>query len=170
MAIKIKTLEQVASTYTDQQGYNGGSYVYSDLALDMEQHISLSNGYPYKTGSDIKVDYDTLAIRNSITNLFNTLPGQRFLFPDYGLDLRQHLFTQITQSNALAIGSQILNVITKYEPRVSVVNVNVEADPDHNRYNISIILNFPTLNTTDTVNYILNTKNQNFTIIPSKNL
>jgi phage baseplate assembly protein W len=125
----------------------------------------------YKPGtvpkSDIKISKDYNAIRNSLTNLFNTLPGQRFLFPDYGLDIRQFLFTPITQDNGRSLGSRIYSVINKYEPRVKIVNIHVESDPDNSRYNISLVLGFPTLKTTNTVNYALDLKNQTFIVLPS---
>ena len=125
-------------------------------------------GYPNVINtSDIKVSYDYQAIANSLTNLFNTTPGQRFLFPDYGLDLKQFLFSPVTEFTARSIGSALLRGITKYEPRVNVININVEAIPDANQYNITLILGFPTLNTKQTVNYKLDLKNQTFIQLPN---
>ena len=79
MAIKIKSLETIANTYTEQQ------FIYSDLALDLAIDQKVTPGYKPGTvpKNDIKASKDYNAIRNSLTNLFNTLPGQRFLFPDY---------------------------------------------------------------------------------------
>lgn len=165
MAIKIKSLETIAKTYTEQQ------YIYKDLTLDLARDQTLTPGYnPGDVPKiDIKADKDYNAIRNSLTNLFNTVPGQRFLFPDYGLDLRQYLFSPITEFAARDIGSNILRCISKYEPRVNVVNVNVEASPDDHRYNITLILNFPALNTTNTVDYTFDIKGQSFILLPSTN-
>ena len=86
MAIKIKNLQQIADNYRTQR------YVYKDLSLDLTQTKIQSPGFNLPVpGSDIKADFDIGAIANSLTNLFNTLPGQRFLFPEYGLDLYQFL-------------------------------------------------------------------------------
>jgi hypothetical protein len=162
MAIKIKSLEKLANSYTQQQ------HIYQDLTLDIAQNKIVTRGFPFPVpGKDIEVSLDYAAIRNSLTNLFNTIPGQRFLFPDYGLDLRQFLFLPITRSTARLIGDRIHESVSNYEPRVNIINVNVQSDPDNNKYNISLIMSFPTLNTTNTVNYALDIKNQSFILLPS---
>lgn len=162
MAIELKNLERIAKTYTQQQ------YVYKDLALDFNRGTYTAPGFPKPvTSNDIKVSYDVAAIKNSLTNLFNTLPGQRFLFPEYGLDLYQFLFQPITISNADLIGNAILQGIKTYEPRVNVLKVNVQADPDKNLYNVSIIIQIPVLNITEETAYTLDTKKQSFILIPN---
>lgn len=165
MAIKIKELESIASTYID----NG--YLYKDLALDIEQGIITKFGYStsVKT-SDIKASYDLAAIINSLQNLFNTLPGQRFLFPEFGLDLNRFLFAPITRLNGQALGDKIMQSIKLYEPRVIPRQVNVNLDPDNNQYFLNIIITIPQLNLTTETDFILNTKKQSFIYLPtSKN-
>jgi phage baseplate assembly protein W len=171
MAIKIKSLETIANTYTEQLATSKQQYIYSDLTLDIGiAPATTQPGYPNVIlTSDVNVSYDYQAIANSLTNLFNTQPGQRFLFPDFGLDLRQFLFTPVTEINARNLGNTLLRGITNYEPRVNVININVIALPDNNQYNIALILGFPTLNTTQTVNYKLDLKNQTFIQLPNTN-
>jgi phage baseplate assembly protein W len=171
MAIKIKSLETIANTYTEQLATNKQQYIYSDLTLDISLALATTQpGYPNViTTNDVAVSHDYQAIANSLTNLFNTTPGQRFLFPDYGLDLRQFLFTPITEFNARNLGNTLLRGITKYEPRVNVININVQTVPDASQYNITLILGFPTLNTKQTVNYKLDLKNQTFIQVPNTN-
>ena len=160
MAIKIKALEQVAKEYTSNQ------YVYKDLFLDFAQTDIVSKGFKQQIqSSDIKADYDLGAIKNSLTNLFNTLPGQRFLFPEYGLDLNQFLFSPITIDNGDLIGNIIFNGIRTYEPRVTPRRVNVAADPDNNQYFITIIIDIPIFSSTTDVNYLLDVKKQSFVFI-----
>ena len=162
MAIKLKTLERIAKTYKEQ------NYLYKDLALDLE--ITSQNPIGYKTAtksSDIRASFDYEAIRNSLQNLFNTLPGQRFLFPEYGLDLYQFLFLPVTESIGQAIGERILRSIELYEPRVSVLNVNVVAEPDTSEYKITIAIQLPALNTTTNFDGVLNTKSQSFIFLPT---
>jgi phage baseplate assembly protein W len=161
VAIKLTDLQTLADQYSANS-----SYTYEDLHLDFEVssvfNTTLRTTVP---GNDIKTDWDENAIKNSLNNLFNTRPGQRFLFPKYGLNFNQFLFDAITESNARVIGETIYNGITNYEPRVTVLGVNVEADPDNNRYNISIILQLPLLGTQTTLNTILNTRTQSFTFV-----
>jgi len=113
----------------------------------------------------VRVDYDESAIRNSLKNLFNTKPGQRFLFPLYGLDLNQFLFEAVTEENGQSIGEKIVTSIEKYEPRVTLIKCNVVAKPDDNEYDITIIVSIPIFNTTASINTTLDIKTQSFIFV-----
>lgn len=165
MAIVIKELQQIANSYTET------GYIYKDLALDIQQTALISPGFPTTVpGTDIKASFDLAAIINSLQNLFNTLPGQRFLFPEYGLNLYQFLFTPITNFNAQVLGDKILRSVEIYEPRVLVRRVNVQPDPDNNQYFITIVIELPALNIITETAFSLDTKKQSFIYLPnSKN-
>jgi phage baseplate assembly protein W len=166
MAIKIKSLEQAANNYKSVE------YVYKDLALDVRQSVLISP--EFKTpipGVDIKASINLEAIVNSLINLFNTLPGQRFLFPEYGLDLRQFLFTPITDFNARVLGEKIYQHVEIYEPRVIPKQVNVQPLIDSNQYNIEIVLELPELKLTTQTNFTLDIRKQSLIFLPtSKNI
>lgn len=164
MAIKIKNLEQIASEYASKQ------YIYKDLSLDLTTTKISAPGFKLPTpGGDIKASFDLVAIGNSLVNLFNTLPGQRFLFPEYGLDFRQFLFSPITVENGELIGRKIYNGIKTYESRVNPLQIKVQADEDNNQYNITAILQIPVLNISTETDFILDIKKQSFIQVPSKN-
>jgi uncharacterized protein len=157
MAIKITDLETIADTYNTNQ------YVYKDLYLDITQNQTTYPGLNSPVSKeDIKVSYDDQAISNSLTNLFNTLPGQRFLFPEYGLNLKQYLFEQVTEYNAQLIGRAIFDTIKLYESRVTPLNVNVIADPDNNLYIITITVLIPIYNTNVSLYYNFDLTKQRF--------
>jgi phage baseplate assembly protein W len=157
MAVKIKNLESIAKQYTTQQ------YVYKDLSLDLTQIKIESAGFQQSLpGADIKADFDLGAINNSLTNLFNTLPGQRFLFPEYGLDLYQFLFSPITEDNGDLIGNKIYQGILKYEPRVVPKRVKVVVDPDNSQYLITIMIEIPIISLTTETQFMLDIKKQSF--------
>jgi phage baseplate assembly protein W len=118
--------------------YTSKNYTYSDLHLDTPNPIT----------KDLVADYDAAAITNSIYSLFNTLPGQNLLNPQYGLNLAQYLFEPITQSNGNRIGKAILNGLTVYEPRVSVQNINIQMNVDEQTYYIELNILMPYLNNT----------------------
>jgi phage baseplate assembly protein W len=161
VAIKLTSLEQIAQQYT-----SNSPSVYTDLHLDFATAdiYNTTLGYAVK-GNDLKADYDENAIKNSLKNLFNTKPGQRFLFPLYGLDLNQFLFEAITPINAQLIGERIVNSIEKFEPRVTVLNVEVVSDPDNNLYIITIVVEIPIFNSVMTLNTNLDAKTQSFIYI-----
>ena len=162
MAIQLKNFERIAKTYTEQ------NYIYKDLALDMKENVLVSTGFAKPAnGTDIMASFDLGAIKNSLQNLFNTLPGQRFLFPEYGLDLNQFLFQPITLNNAEFIGDVILQRIQIYEPRVNVQRINVVAKPDQNTYEITIIIEIPIIQLTTQLPVVLDVKKQSFIFVPT---
>lgn len=160
MAIKISNLQQISDQYKQK------AYYYKDLHLDFEKSSEFSTSLNKKIeGNDVKVDFDESAIRNSLKNLFNTKPGQRFLFPLYGLDLNQYLFEAVNEFNGQLIGEKIVTSIENYEPRVSVLECNVIAKPDDNEYDITIVVKIPIFNSTASINTLLDIKTQSFVFV-----
>lgn len=157
MAIKIANLEQLSDQYKQKD------YYYNDLHLDFSMQGEFSPSIrSFVPGNDIQLDYDESAIRNSLKNLFNTKPGQRFLFPRYGLDLNQYLFEPCTVYNGQVIGEKIVFAINLFEPRIICRNCDVKALMDFNTYDITIVAEIPILNTTFSINSSLDLKKQMF--------
>jgi len=123
------------------------SSFYRDVTLDLKNNDNLSPGglYTESTTTDIEASYDEAAIKNSLTNLFSTMPGQKLLNPDFGLNLSQFLFAPVSATIARMIGNRIVEGIERYEPRVTVENVNVYPDPDESSYQIELSIKIPTL-------------------------
>ena len=123
------------------------TYLYRDLTLDIKDNSNLSDVglFAEPTTTDIEASYDEAAIKNSLLNLFSTMPGQKMLNPDFGLNLSQFLFTPATQAMARMIGNRILEGIERYEPRVSVTNVNVAVFEEQSEYEIDLALKIPKL-------------------------
>lgn len=121
--------------------------VFTDLTFDLKANYTLDPKLEAKdTIKDLEVSNDVAAIKNSLFNLFTTIPGQKILNPIYGLNILQFLFTGISDENARAMGNVVLRGIQKYEPRVEVVKIYVMADPENQTYEIGLKLNVPTLN------------------------
>jgi phage baseplate assembly protein W len=162
MAIKLKTLDQASKTYTQQ------NYVYKDLALDIQRSALESPGFNLPIpGIDIKASFDKAAIRNSLQNLFNTTPGQRFLFPEYGLNLNQFLFLPVSEQTSQTIGETMIRAIERFEPRVQVQNINILPDEDNNTYYITLILQIPILSQPVSFDGQLNINSQSFIFLPT---
>jgi phage baseplate assembly protein W len=165
MAIRIKDLEALAEDYTSNR------YVYKDLSLDISKTKIVAPGLLLPTPStDIKASFDLEAISNSLTNLLNTSQGQRFLFPDYGINLRRFLFQPITVNNGQAIGNLIFDTIKKYETRVQVEKVDVIADPENNLYEVSVIINIPLVSRTSEITFVFDIKRQTLISLPVSNI
>ena len=113
-------------------------YVYKDLHLDIEFKKNIGNGLNIAEGNDIKEDYDFKALQNSIYNIFNSRNGFKILDPEFGCSLDKFIFERITDTNGYIIGNYILENIQKYEPRISVNNVQVFPLTDMNEYHVTI--------------------------------
>lgn len=120
---------------------------YTDLELDLLIDYTKNNSlYNISEQKDIRADYDINAIKNSMYNIFTTMPGQKILNPTFGLNLLYFLFTGISELNGRRLGETILKGITKFEPRVSVEYINVMTDIENQQYTIDMIISVPTLN------------------------
>jgi phage baseplate assembly protein W len=150
--------------------------VYVDLHLDLQQENSIGVGLNSVKSNDLLVDTDIQAIKNAIKNIFTTRKGEKVLSPEFGCSLEQYLFDPVTQLGAKAIGTTIYDAITQFEPRVTVINVNVKTSPystpsssfannilaytNNNRngqdigpgYAVTVIYQFKEINTTNTLN------------------
>ena len=147
--------KQVYSPKTEiNKTVNVIKHVYTDLHLDVIQAKSIGLGDNAVNSSDIAVDNDIVAIKNSIKNIFSTRKGQKLLSPDFGSNLEQYLFTPITNVNAQAVGDDILKTINKYEPRIQVTNVLVDPQADKNQYYISVSYTFLEIQKNATLNII----------------
>jgi len=142
MAINLDTLKNVRN----KDSYR--SFTYADISLDLELNSFLPNKPvgASKNPHDLKLNYDTRAIHNSIKNIFNTKQGQKILNPDFGLDLEQYLFDNISKENADIIGTTILEQLAIYETRIVVNGVDITALPNENQYDITINIAIPSLN------------------------
>jgi len=128
--------------------------VYVDLHLDLSESKNIGLGINPVNSSDILIDINQNAIKNSIKNIFNTRKGQKILNPDFGCSLDQYLFTSVTNSIGKAIANDILDGFARYEPRVKVTNVNVNAIPEQNAYYVTVNYTILQINIQDVINII----------------
>lgn len=163
MAIEIKNLEQFKDVFSDKP------YYYKDLSLDLSTTRSPDPGQELPLpGIDIRASFDLQAIINSLTNLFNTMPGQRILFPKYGLNLKSYLFAPITATTGKMLGQNIYDSIKNFEPRVGVNLVDVTAIADEQIYKITISIEIPLFKQQTQIDFVFDTRRQTFTSLPVK--
>lgn len=134
--IKLQTLNE-PKKLTD-------GYTYNDLHLDLQYSYTRNNELlRQREIKDIVTDYDYAAIRNSIFNIFTTIPGQKILTPNFGLNLLQHVFKPCDTFTARLIAKDIIDGITRFEPRVTLVDVEVLAVPEESLYDVTLTINVP---------------------------
>ena len=81
---------------------------------------------------------NTSAIARSIRNIVFTQPGEKFFNPDFGSRISESLFENVDEVSALAIRDEIRSSIINYEPRVNLLDVLVNPNPDDNEMNVTI--------------------------------
>jgi len=123
--------------------------LFTDLKLDLEINTVRDPRLESKNViKDVVASYNIDAIKNSLFNLFTTVPGQKILNPIYGLNLMQFLFTGINEVNARSIGDLILKGIQRFEPRLQIKKIFVIPDTENHTYEIGLRLDVPSLNIT----------------------
>lgn len=117
---------------------------YGDIKLDLTFNEMKERALNADiSNKDLQMIYNEESILTSIKNIFKTYKGSRLLNPDMEFDLTQYLFEPLTTTKAYFLGYDLMMLIPKYEPRVSVSSINVEAFPDENCYVIDLSVTIP---------------------------
>ena len=101
--------------------------IYSDL--DLTFNIQPSTG-------DISIVKDSRAVINSVKNILLMNKYDKLWKPYFGSNLRDLLFENVDSVFESFIDSEIRTTITNFEPRVTIQELRVTADPSNNGYNI----------------------------------
>ena len=89
---------------------------------------------------DLIVIKNETAIARSLRNLVLTTPGERFFNENLGSQVNNLLFEHVDDITAMSVRTEIINVIENYEPRVTLLNVSVDADMD--AYNMDVKITY----------------------------
>ena len=93
---------------------------------------------PHPVTKDLPILKNENAIKASVRNLVQTIPGEKFFRPLFGSGVRGLLFDFMDVATSEAIEEEIITVINNYEPRVTNVQVQVDARPDLNSFDVTI--------------------------------
>jgi len=119
---------------------------YKDLDLNFRAH-PVTKDVVKRTGNAAIIG----ALRNLIlTNLYEK-PFQ----PNFGSRVRGLLFEDVSFITANILQTEISNVISYFEPRVGVDAIRVQANPEQNRYDITIRFFINNLEAPVTINFFL---------------
>jgi len=77
-------------------------------------------------------------IKNDILQLLLTIPGERVMRPTFGVNLRNAVFENMTSSMISGLQSEIIEKITRFEPRVDVSAVTIVPNDITNLLTIKI--------------------------------
>lgn len=103
--------------------------LYADFGRDMVEH-------PVSGDVSRKINED--AVKESIRNIVLTDKLERPFSPNFGCDVRGLLFENFGPETTLLVKETIIAAIEAYEPRVTVLSVVTNSNPDSNSFTISI--------------------------------
>ena len=108
---------------------NRVSRSFKDISLSFE---------PHPITKDLPVLKNANAIRRSVRNLVQTIPGERFFNPILGSSVYDSLFDLMDFGTSNLIEQEIITTLRNFEPRVNNVRVRVNARPDQNNFDVTI--------------------------------
>ncbi|HMV65745.1 MAG TPA: GPW/gp25 family protein [Myxococcota bacterium] len=68
-------------------------------------------------------------IRESMTLVLGTRPGERQMMPDFGCRIHELVYTPNTQANASLVAYHVRAALQRWEPRIDVLDVKAEPTP-----------------------------------------
>jgi phage baseplate assembly protein W len=91
--------------------------------------------FPPRVGADGRLAWSSGEdnVRESIRLILLTDPGERLMRETFGCGIRQFLFEPNTVTTRQLLCQRIIQAIGRWEPRVLVQEVAVDADPDDQR-------------------------------------
>ena len=122
----------VQPAYRDAQRTNDSprsSKKYKDLNLNFTRH-------PIK--KDLIPLTDAAAVKRSIRNLVQIGHFEKPFHPEIGSGVRDLLFENMTPFVANNLSKQIEEIITNYEPRALLANIEVIPRFDNNQYEVIV--------------------------------
>ena len=128
------------SAYKDAQSQN-------NISRNAQQYSDLDLFFTKKTvGSDVNKLTDVQAVKRSLRNLVQLNDFEKPFHPEISGGIRDMLFEPMTPLTEVFLAKKIEEVLINHEPRVRLVRVNVNSNPDQNRYRVWIefyVVNHP---------------------------
>jgi len=91
---------------------------------------------PHPVTEDVLVKKDAAAIRQSVSNLLYTRKTERPFDYNIGTNLYNLLFEPLNSITAGLIATEIRTVITQYEPRIVIDNIEVSTNFSDNGFDV----------------------------------
>ncbi len=102
---------------------------YKDLDFTFKQNPNTN---------DVGIKKDNASISQSVLNILRTNHGERPFNYKFGANLRAYLFENMTNITAANMSTSINTALGNWEPRIEVLNTNVQAKADENDVFITV--------------------------------
>lgn len=121
-------------------GTNNFHLIYPEDPLSI-----ISNGTSVKLYDINTSNYDENAITAALNNLFLYRPGQAILEPEFGNTLYMYLYDTMNKYTGDKIVRTIRQMISRWEPRIEILDIQVTGVEDEGVYYIKILYYIPGL-------------------------
>ena len=102
---------------------------YKDLDFTFKQNPNTN---------DVGIKKNNAAVIQSCLNILRTNHGERPFQYNFGANLRAYLFENMNNITAANMGTSINTALRNYEPRLEVLNTNVQTRHDDNEVFITV--------------------------------
>ena len=102
---------------------------YKDLDFTFKQNPNTN---------DVGIKKNNAAVIQSCLNILRTNNGERPFNYNFGANLRSYLFENMNQITAANMSTSINVALKNYEPRIEVLNTNIQARADDNEVYITV--------------------------------
>jgi hypothetical protein len=104
-----------------------------NIPLGLTLPIRLGNTGYFATTSDVLTQ-----IRTNLKNLLLTQKGERLMQPDFGCDIYKVIFQPMTDNGLGDVRASIELAVSTWMPFITVNDVVVLRDPEHDKINVQI--------------------------------
>ena len=102
---------------------------YKDLDFTFKQNPNTN---------DVGIKKNNAAIIQSCLNILRTNHGERPFNYNFGANLRSYLFENMSNITAANMSTSINTALANWEPRIEVLNTNIQAKGDENDVRITV--------------------------------
>ena len=102
---------------------------YKDLDFTFKQNPNTN---------DVGIKKDNAAIIQSCLNILRTNHGERPFNWNFGANLRAYLFENMSNITAASMSTSINTALANWEPRIEVLNTNIQAKASENEVFITV--------------------------------
>ncbi len=87
---------------------------------------------------DVPIKRDVEAVKQSVRSILLTRRGEKFFDPDFGGSLTEFLFENFDPIVEAEMNQRIVNTLRNYEPRVKVLNIEIEDLSERNALHLRL--------------------------------
>lgn len=121
--------------------------LFNNCLSQFQIDTSTGNTFKYSIPGDMAVKFDENAIKASIRHLVLTMNYERPFNSKIGSQARAMMFELATPMSAILLKQSIINTLVAFEPRVIVLDADVNFELES--YNVNVSIYFQIINTTE---------------------